>query len=86
MSHCTEGYLKRKPTAKDGLRVGLPGRVGSIHGEQDGLADQLATISIDIYHYQYIYIYIYMPGSGLPHSICITVFQLFASRNYIDKA
>ena len=53
MSHCTEGYLKRKPTAKDGLRVGLPGRVGSIHGEQDGLADQLATISIDIYHYQY---------------------------------
>nr|QHR92471.1 hypothetical protein Q903MT_gene6517 [Picea sitchensis] len=58
MSHCTEGYLKRKPTAKDGLRVGLPGRVGSIHGEQDGLADQLATISIDIYHYQYIYLYI----------------------------
>ena len=27
-----------------------------------------------------------MPGSGLPHSICITVFQLFASRNYIYKA
>jgi len=26
-----------------------------------------------------------MPGSGLPHSICITVFQLFASRNYIYK-